>query len=139
MKDLLKVTANGRLGQAPDIRYSANGNAVANFTIACNQSKKDGDQWIEYPEWIRCVAFGRTAEVIEKYCDKGTPVLIEGTLRTRQWEKDGVKRYTTEVLVEFMRMLGSTNEGGDRQAQAKPKQDKPSAAHVEDFDDDIPF
>lgn len=100
-----KVILIGRLGKDPEIRYTPSGTAVANLSLATSFKPKDGE---EKTEWHRCVAFGRTAEVCGEYLHKGSQVYIEGRLQTRDWEdKEGNKRYTTEVLVERMQMLGS--------------------------------
>lgn len=153
-----KVILIGRLGQDPDLRYTANGNAVCNFSLATSERWKDKEsgQQREQTEWHRVAMFGRIAEVAGQYLKKGSQVYIEGKLQTREWEKDGIKRYTTEVLVDMkgqMQMLdsredsGSQNGGRDTQSQSQVTQQRqqpaaqmpPEQAGPGDFDDDIPF
>ena len=114
---LNKVLLVGRLGQDPEIRHSQDGNAIASFSIATNESwrDRDGNQQ-EKTHWHNCVAFGPTAEkYIQPYVTKGTLVCVEGTLQTRSWEdKEGNTRYTTEVVANNfggVQILGSS--GGD--------------------------
>ena len=114
---LNKVLLIGRLGQDPEIRHSQDGNAIASFSIATNESwrDKEGNQQ-EKTHWHNCVAFGPTAEkYIQPYVTKGTLVCVEGTLQTRSWEdKEGNTRYTTEVVANRfggVQILGPS--GGD--------------------------
>lgn len=127
---LNKVTLIGNLGGDPDVRYMPNGNAVANLTIATSERWKDKQtgQQQEKTEWHRVVIFGKIAEVAGQYLKKGSKVFIEGKLQTREWEKDGVKRYTTEIVVDMggrMLMLdghsGQSQGGGQGQGQASPQ------------------
>lgn len=109
-----KVILIGNLGRDPEIRYSANGNAIANLNIATTHRSKGPDgQWNEQTEWHRIVLFGRTAEVAGQYLRKGRPVYIEGRIQTRKWQdQSGQDRYTTEVIGEQMQMLGGRDGGG---------------------------
>ncbi|MBI9083713.1 MAG: single-stranded DNA-binding protein [Desulfobacterales bacterium] len=104
-----KVILVGNLGRDPEIRYTTDGTAVVNFTIATTEKWKDKNsgQMQEKTEWHRVVAFRRLAEICGEYLAKGRQVYIEGKLQTRQWEKDGVTRYTTEVVANEMKMLGA--------------------------------
>lgn len=104
-----KVILVGNLGRDPEIRYTPDGTAVANFTVATTEKWKDRNsgQMQEKTEWHRVVAFRRLAEICGEYLAKGRQVYIEGKLQTRQWEKDGVTRYTTEIVANEMKMLGS--------------------------------
>lgn len=114
-----KVILVGRLGADPDIRYSSNGTAVAKFNLATNERTPTGDgNWEDKTEWHRIVAFGKTAETCGSYLNKGKLIYLEGSLRTNQWEdKDGVKRYTTEIVMRDFQMLstGPADEQGSRQ------------------------
>ena len=113
MASVNKVILIGNLGADPELRYTATGTAVANFNIATKDSwtGKDGNKE-ERTEWHRVVAWARLGEICGEYLVKGKQVYIEGKLRTRSWEdRDGNKRYTTEVLAQTMQMLGSA---GDR-------------------------
>jgi single-strand DNA-binding protein len=108
-----KVTLIGTLGRDPEVRYMPNGNAVANITIATDESYNDKQtgQKVEQTEWHRLVAYGKLAEIIQQYLKKGSRAYFEGKLRTREWEKDGVKRYTTEIITNDMMMLDRAGDG----------------------------
>ena len=107
-----KAILIGRLGGDPEVRYTQNGTAVANFTLATNERWKDKDgQQQEQTEWHRIVAFARLGEICGEYLSKGSLVYIEGRIQTRQWEdKDGNKRYTTEIVAREMKMLDSRGQ-----------------------------
>jgi len=126
-----KVVLVGHLGGDPDSRYTPSGTAVVNMTLATNESWRDsnGDTQ-EKTEWHRCVMFGKLAELAGEWLKKGQLVYIEGKLQTRNWEdKDGIKRYTTEVVSDTFTMLGrKMNEG-----------EKPVATTPGDDEDDLPF
>ncbi|MEH6800795.1 MAG: single-stranded DNA-binding protein [Halopseudomonas sabulinigri] len=159
-----KVILIGNVGGDPEVRYMPNGNAVANVTLATSDSWKDKQtgQQQERTEWHRVVFFGRLAEVVGEYARKGSKLYIEGRLQTREWEKDGVKRYTTEIVVDIggqMQLLDGRPSGGEQ--NAAPRQQQPSrpapqqqpaaqpqqpqqapqqpAPDYDSFDDDIPF
>lgn len=102
-----KVQLIGRVGQAPEIKNLENGKKLAKFSIATNESfKNDKGEKVEKTDWHNIVAWGKTAEIIEQYVDKGKELAIEGKLTTRSWEdKDGNKRYITEVVCNEMLML----------------------------------
>jgi len=147
-----KVILIGNLGGDPETRYLPNGNAVTNLTLATSDSWKDKQgQKQERTEWHRVSFFGKIAEIAGKYLRKGSKVYIEGRLQTREWEKDGVKRYTTEVVVDMggaMQMLDSRNDNsGDSQAPQQSRQaptartraGNQAAPDLDSFDDDIPF
>ena len=152
-----KVILVGNVGNDPEVRYMPNGNAVANISIATSDSWKDkntGEQQ-ERTEWHRVVFFNRLAEIVEQYVKKGSKLYIEGRLQTRSWEKDGVKRYTTEIVSNEMQMLDSRGSAGaspgdnpfgqNQQASGKPAEAAPAqaapaqASNFDNFDDDIPF
>lgn len=163
-----KVMLVGRCGADPETRSLPSGDSVSNVSLATTSAWRDRQtsETKERTEWHRVAFFGRTSEAVSKYVRKGSLLYVEGSLRTREWEKDGVKRYTTEVLADTMTMLGSKNGGmnsnagagasanGARGAPSEPRaptggaggvggagagappQNKPSA---DDFEDDIPF
>lgn len=110
-----KVILVGRLGQDPEVRYAPSGTAVANFTIATNEVRRDRDgNNQEITDWHKIVAFGKTAEFLEQYIKKGDMIYVEGKLQTRSWEdKDGVKRYVTEVLTNILTPLSSRSFQGN--------------------------
>lgn len=111
-----KVILIGNLGQAPEVKYMPNGNAVANVTLATSENWKDKDtgEMQERTEWHRVVFFRRLAEVAGEYLEKGSKVYIEGKLQTRKWQdQDGNDRYTTEIVAGEMQMLDSRGGGAD--------------------------
>ena len=148
-----KVILIGNLGKKPELRYTPGGQAVANFNIATNErwGGKDGQPAQERTEWHRIVTFGRTAENCGQYLDKGRSVYVEGRLQTREWtDKEGQKRYTTEIVAQTVQFLGGKGGGGgefagseDRVAAGVPS----GAAMNDDFtgdlgggaDEDLPF
>ena len=144
MAGVNKVVLIGRLGKDPEIRYFKDGTAVANFTIATSEEWKDketGDKK-ERTEWHRIVAFRRLGEICGEYLSKGRQVYIEGKLQTREWEdKDGNRRWTTEIVAREMQMLGSRDQGqGNRDADSyqPPGMSGPQSGQTEP-EDDIPF
>ncbi|HEU4431407.1 MAG TPA: single-stranded DNA-binding protein [Myxococcota bacterium] len=119
MASVNKVILVGNLGRDPELRYTPNGQPVANFSIATSESwnKKDGSGREERTEWHRIVAWGRTAELCAQYLAKGRTVYIEGRLQTREWEnKEGQKQRTTEVIAQTVQFIGSGQ--GARAGQA---------------------
>ena len=127
---LNKVQLIGHLGSDPESRFTTSGSAVANFSVATNESWRSQDgETKEKTEWHRVVMFGKMAETAAEYMKKGQLVYVEGRLQTRSWEdKDKVKRYTTEILCDNFTMLGRKGDGGPaKQGVAAPD------------DDDLPF
>ena len=114
MAGLNKVMLIGNLGADPELRFTANGAAVANFRIACSRTYTDRDgQRQEVTEWVAIVAWQRLAELCGQYLSKGRPVYVEGRLQTRQWEdREGNNRYTTEVVANDIQFLGGRGGGG---------------------------
>jgi len=148
MSGVNKVILIGNLGADPEVRHLQNGAAVANFRIATSETYKDkttGEKR-EQTEWHNIVAWRGLAEITEKYLRKGSKVYIEGKLRTRKWEKDGIDRYTTEIQADEMTLLDRPAERieGTAAPSADPaRKAAPSAAPVtsgsnEDLDD-LPF
>jgi len=119
-----KVILVGNLGADPEIRSLNSGDRVANLRIATSETWRDksSGERKEKTEWHRCVCFGRTAEIAQQYLAKGRQVYLEGRLQTRKWQgQDGSDRYTTEIIVENLQLLGSRQDGqanGNGQAQA---------------------
>jgi len=142
-----KVILVGHLGRDPEVRYSANGQAIANVTIATSESWKDKNtgEKQEKTEWHRVVFFGRLGEIAGEYLKKGSQIYVEGRLQTRKWQdKEGKDRYTTEIVANEMQMLGSKggSGGADYDApsdRATEPQAATQSAGADDFDDDIPF
>lgn len=108
-RSINKVTLIGTLGRDPEVRFMPNGNAVANINLATDESYNDKQtgQKVEQTEWHRLTVYGKLAEIAQQYLKKGSKAYFEGKLKTREWEKDGVKRYTTEIVVSEMLMLDS--------------------------------
>ena len=135
----------GNLGKDPDIRYTPGGAAVANVTIATNESWKDKQtgEMQERTEWHNVVFFSRLAEIVGEYLKKGSQVYVEGRLQTRKWQdKSGNDRYTTEIVANEMQMLGGRAGSGmpeSRPQASEPSQPQGTSAPASDFDDDIPF
>ena len=127
-----KVVLVGHLGGDPEPRFTPSGAAVANFNLATNESWRDSNGELQdKTEWHRCVMFGKSAEMSGELLKKGQLGYLEGKLQTRNWEdKDGVKRYTTEVVCDLFTMLGRKMDNGGGQA-------KPVVAG--DDEDDLPF
>ncbi len=150
MGSVNKVLLLGRLGQDIELRYTPNGDAVGNVTMATSETWKDKNtgERKEKTEWHRLVIWGRRAEGLKDYLLKGTQLYVEGRLQTRQWEaKDGGKRSTTEVKVDSIEFVGgargatdrptATNTTSDYQGQSAPQPD--TVPPQELSDDDIPF
>ena len=147
MQGVNLVVLLGHVGQDPDVRYSQSGTAVANVSLATSSSWKDkdtGDKQ-EKTEWHRLVAFGRTAEVIGEYVKKGTCLSIQGRLQTRKWkDKEEKDRWTTEIVINVMQMVGGKNGGSQERTDAQAaaagvKGEIKDDTKVAEFDDDIPF
>ncbi|MBD8826560.1 single-stranded DNA-binding protein [Pseudomonas sp. CFBP 13602] len=166
-----KVILVGTCGQDPEVRFLPNGNAVTNLSLATSEqwTDKQSGQKVERTEWHRVSMFGKVAEIAGEYLRKGSQVYIEGKLQTREWEKDGIKRYTTEIIVDMqgtMQLLGGRPQNNDqqggggnnyqqsapapRQQAPRPQQSAPQqrsappaqqqpAPDFDSFDDDIPF
>jgi single-strand DNA-binding protein len=120
-----KVILVGTLGQDPEVRYMGNGNAVTNLSLATSEqwTDKQSGQKVERTEWHRVVMYGKVAEIAGEYARKGAQIYIEGKLQTREWEKDGIKRYTTEIVVDnngTMQLLGSRPQGQQPQQAPSP-------------------
>ena len=168
MASINKVIIIGNLGRDPEVRYTPNGNAVCNVSVATTRewkNKESGDKQ-EETEWHRVVFYDRLAEVAGEYLKKGRSVYVEGRLKTRKWQdKEGKDVYTTEVIAEVMKMLGGREGmgGGEERGEdygaergaggagaarpapaSRPAQNKPAAAAkpatgFDNMDDDIPF
>jgi single-strand DNA-binding protein len=167
MASVNKVILVGNLGRDPEVRYTPNGAAICNIALATSRNWKDKNsgEKMEETEWHRVVFFDRLAEVAGEYLKKGRSVYVEGRLKTRKWQdKDGVERYTTEVMADSMQLLGNRegmgggDEGGGGYGTAggggggggadyptpaaRPAPVKPAVKTSTGFDgmdDDIPF
>ena len=159
MASVNKVILLGNLGRDPETRYTTGGDAVTNLNVATNEQWKDKNgEKQERTEWHRVVLFGRQAEVAGEYLKKGRSVYIEGRLQTRKYtDKDGVEKYSTEIVADRMQLVGGGREGGGgevefnaaggggrRDTGAAPaggaaKSGGAPKKNTDDFDDDIPF
>ena len=165
MASVNKVILIGNLGRDPEVRYAPSGSAICNVTIATSRQwkNKDSGERQEETEWPRVVFYDRLAEIAGEYLKKGKSVYVEGRLKTRKWtDKDGVEKYTTEIIAQEMTMLGGREGGGgggyggddggmgesrdSRPARSAPAPRAPapkpaakSSTGFDDMDDDIPF
>ena len=133
MNGLNKVTLIGNLGGDPEIKYAANGSAIANLSIATNESwfDKNTNEKIEKTEWHRVCIFGKLAEIVEKSLSKGSKVYIEGKLQTRQWQdKSGQERSTTEIIISGFNGTLLMLDGQSLQSSSSAKPNKESAVLV---------
>ena len=146
MSGVNKVILVGRLGKDPEVRNLENGAVVANFTVATSESYKDkttGDKK-EITEWHNIVLWRGLAEIAQKYLHKGDMVYVEGKLRTRSWEKEGVTRYTTEIVGDNMTMLSTKGSGGNSGSQYATAETSAADnfranAPIDTSTDDLPF
>ena len=140
MSDLNYCSFIGRLGKDPEMKAMPSGESVTNFSIAVGESWKDkSGQKVERTEWINCVAFKGLADVCGNYLQKGSRVFVSGKMRTRKWEKDGVTKYTTEIVVGELNMLDSRSDHASPPANESVPE-KPMPGAFDDFDDsNIPF
>jgi single-strand DNA-binding protein len=153
MKSVNKVILIGNLGKDPEVKYTPQGTAVANFSVACNERYKDkNDEWQDRTEWVNVQAWARTAEIVGEYLHKGSQVYIEGRLKTDSWEdkQSGEKKYRTQVVVNDLVLLGGKKGSSsdddfnqERKPSAKPAQQQQSGYNAQNSgpitDDDLPF
>jgi single-strand DNA-binding protein len=158
MASVNKVILIGNLGKDPEVRYLPSGDAVTNISVATTDTWKDkSGEKQEHTEWHRVAFFGKTAEIAGEYLKKGSPVYIEGRIRTRKWQdKEGNDKYSTEIVADRMQLLGGRGAGGGGEPMAR----EPAAAGAgggggamgakaapqgrkgggfDEMDDDIPF
>ncbi len=142
MASINKVILIGNLGNDPEVRYTSGGAAVANFNIATNESWVKEGQKEERTEWHKIVCWNKTAELCGEYLSKGRTVYIEGRLQTREWEdKDGNRRYTTEVVAQTVQFLGgnpNSQNAGNGFKKTSASNNAPDSEAIE-VEDDIPF
>jgi len=142
MAGINKVILIGRLGRDPEVRYTPDGAAVANFSIATSDewTDKASGERKERTEWHRIVAWRKLGEICGEYLSKGRQVYVEGKLQTRSWEKDGVTRYSTEIVASDVQFLGA-RDSADTYSPPEPSQSReyPEPPVTDKEDDDIPF
>lgn len=137
--DLNQCSFIGRLGADPETRYSASGDPVCSLRIAVGWKSKDK----EGAEWVSLTAFGKLADICSQYLKKGSKVFVQGRMKTDEYEKDGIKRYSTKIMLDNMQMLDSKTDGSSRQqsedSQPSPKRSAPPSKEPYDELADIPF
>jgi len=152
-KSVNKVILLGNVGKDPEIRSTAGGTMVANFTLATSDRQKDQQgNWQDRTEWHNLVAFTRTAEIVRDYVKKGSKLYVEGKIQTRSWDdkESGQKRYRTEIIVNDLSLLSGREEGSSggysRGSGSSSNYDQRPASNQEDYaqsaeisDEDIPF
>ena len=151
MASVNKVILIGNLGADPETRYLPSGDAVTNIRIATTDTWKDKNgEKQEHTEWHRIAFFGKLAEIAGEYLKKGSPVYVEGRIRTRKWQdKEGQDRYSTEIVADRMQLLGARGGGAEQMSRepataaaasgAKPAAQKKGGGAFDEMDDDIPF
>lgn len=142
MSSVNKMILIGNVGKDPDVKFTPGGQAVANFTIACNESWKDkSGEKQERVEWVRIVAWGKLAELCGQYLVKGRQVYIEGKMQTREWtDKENVKKWTTEVVAKEVTFLGKGEGRAETAASGNPPEPSGGApGEAGPGEDDIPF
>jgi len=143
MSGVNKVILVGHVGKDPEVRYLENGTAMAKFTLATSETYKDktGNK-VEQTESHNVVIWGKLAEIVEKYVRKGKLLYIDGKIRTRSYEVEGVKKYATDIIGENMTMLGGRGEGGGEStggSSMRMAESTPLPAATSDSTDDLPF
>lgn len=148
MSSVNKCTIIGRLGKDPELRFTTSGQGVARFSVATSEKWKDKNsgEMQEKTEWHNILVWGKLAELCNDYLKKGRQVYLEGKLQTRSWEKDGVKKYTTEIVCNNVVFLGNS-DNSTKTETIEPTKDKPFKTTVEveqkqfnaEMDGDIPF
>ena len=142
MAGINKVIIVGRLGSDPEVRYTPDGTAVANFSVATSDewSDKATGEKKERTEWHRIVAWRKLGEICGEYLSKGRQVYVEGKLQTRSWEKDGITRYSTEIVASDVQFLGGRNTADTyRSSDTAPSRGYEEPQPTDRQDDDIPF
>lgn len=142
MKSINRVTLIGAVGQDPETRFTAAGLAIASFSLATSEKRKDKE---EVTQWHNCVAFGKLAEIVQQYIVKGSKLYLDGAIQYQEYEKDGQKRYATKIVVNDLSMLSTANssqsqtQNGGQKARATARPANASQAQQEFDDSEIPF
>jgi len=115
-----KAILVGRLGVDPELRTTGSGTHVVNIRMATTDRRKEGDAWVDHTEWHNVTVWGRTAENVAKFCTKGKEIYVEGKIQTRKYQdKSGTDRYSTEIVADNVRFLGSRKDNSDPMAQVQ--------------------
>jgi single-strand DNA-binding protein len=150
MASFNRVILVGNLTRDPELRYIPSGTAVTDIGLAVNDRIKRGDQWVDEATFIDITLWGRTAEIVNEYCSKGSPILIEGRLKLDRWEKEGQKHSKLKVVGDRIQLLGSRGDGGGRGQRGVGRGASDDQSHYDDSEqfspaggpppnDDIPF
>jgi single-strand DNA-binding protein len=140
MAGVNKVILVGRLGKDPEVKYLEGGIAVAKITLATSEKRKNKEgERVEFTEWHNINFWRVNAENAEKYLKKGMQIYVEGKIRTRSWEKDGVKRYNTEIEGDFFQMLGKKEDGAGSSNEFKTSDSSLPTVEEGSPNDDLPF
>jgi single-strand DNA-binding protein len=137
-----KVILMGNLTRDVETRFTPSGAAVTEIGLAVNEKRKQGEQWVDEVVFVDITLWGKTAEVCAQYCQKGSPLFVEGKLKLDVWEKDGKKNYKLKVVGERIQLLGSRSEGGGQQQSSQPSgsYNVPVSSNIGGDDpDSIPF
>jgi len=140
MADINHVVLIGRLTRDSELKYTAGGQAVCKFSIAVNRRKKQGEQWVEEPNFFDIVLWGRQGESLNQYLVKGKQVGIDGELRQDRWEQDGQNRSRVEIVANNLQLLGGSGNSGGSGSFVSKQESAPAVSNDGDgFTDDIPF
>lgn len=133
MKSINRVTLLGAAGKDPEVRFTQEGLCISSFSLATSEKRKDKE---EVTQWHNCVAFGKLGEIVEKYVVKGSKLYLEGTIVYQQYEKDGVTKYITKIVLSVLSLISSP---ADSKQKASDNSKAKSAPVADYLDDDIPF
>ena len=134
MKDINSVVVVGRLTRDAELKYTPNGTAVLDLSVAVNRSVKRGDSWVDEASFFDVTLFGKLAEGVAQYCTKGQQIGIQGSLRQERWEKDGATHTKVKIIADTVWLLGGKRDAGP---VAGPVGEE--IPRADDFDDDIPW
>lgn len=136
MASVNRVILIGNLTRDVELRFISSGTAVAEIGLAVNDRVKKGDEWIDETTFVDITLWGKTAETVSQYCQKGSPLFVEGRLKLDSWEKDGTKHYKMRVIGERIQLLGKRGDSDGGQRQQRPSQQSQPETYG---DEEIPF
>ena len=126
-----KAIVVGRLGFDPELRTTGSGTSVVNVRMATTDRRKEGDEWVDHTEWHSVTVWGRSAESVAKFCSKGKEIYVEGKIQTRKYtDKNGNERFSTEIVADNIRFLGSKSDNSSSIVQAQNTASRQSDAHI---------
>ncbi|MBN1648095.1 MAG: single-stranded DNA-binding protein [Spirochaetales bacterium] len=143
--DINHVVLVGRLTRDAELKYTNTGTAISKFSVAVNRRKRSGDQWTDEVSYFDIVLWGKTAETLNQYLQKGKQVAVSGELRQNRWEQEGQNRSKVEVIANNIQLLGGSGKGSDGPARpnnvnaANNGSSMDTGSYSDDFEDDIPF